>query len=313
MNHCPITLDSCGENKYSKRGLGLLSPKLLLLEDFPYTAKEQLEQAAEHASRLSIQGVQPKLSVRLNVSKKGFEIVDELGTFIIKPPHVIYPELVANEDISMRLAKTVGIETPLHGMVYAKDQSLTYFIRRFDRPKRHQKIALEDFAQLSGASRDTKYESSMEKVAALVDRFCTFPLIEKQKLFRLTLFSYLIGNEDMHLKNFSLIRRNGKIELSPAYDLLNSSIVLNTVEELALPLRGKRSKLTRDDFVTYFGQQRLGLSPKIIQLELDNLGRVIPAWGNWLEKSFLSEPMQSKYSDLVLKRVKILIPECWAK
>ncbi|MEI6805547.1 MAG: HipA domain-containing protein [Myxococcaceae bacterium] len=306
MNRCPVTLEFCGNEKYSKQGLALLSPKLVSLQDFPYTAKEQLEQAAEHASRLSIQGVQPKLSVKLNVSKKSFEIVDQFGTFIMKPPHVIYPELVENEDISMRLAKTVGIETPLHGMVYAKDQSLTYFIGRFDRPKRHHKIAVEDFAQLSGASRDTKYESSMERVAALLEKFCTFPLIEKQKLFRLTLFSYLIGNEDMHLKNFSLIRRNGKIELSPAYDLLNSSIVLNTQEELALPLAGKRSNLTRTDFVNYFGQERLGLSPKIIQLELDNFRKAIPSWGVWLEKSFLSRPMQKKYQDIVAKRVKIL-------
>lgn len=307
MNRCPITLESCGDLKYSEKGLALLSPRLLDLKDFPYTAKEQLEQAAAHASKLSIAGVQPKLSVKLNVSKQTFEIVDEWGTFILKPPHVIFPELVENEDISMRLAETVQIEVPLHGMIYAKDQSLTYFIRRFDRPKRGHRAAVEDFAQLSGASRDTKYDSSMEKVAAIIEKFCTFPLLEKQKLFRLTLFSYLIGNEDMHLKNFSVIRRDGKIELSPAYDLLNSGIVVDSREELALPLKGKKANLTRNNLVGYFGEERLSLPPKIIQGELKRFENTVPAWKLLLEKSFLSGPMRKKYLDLVNQRVQILL------
>src|SRR4030042_3559984 len=106
----------------------------------------------------------------------------------------------------MRLAAIAGLEVPLHGMVYARDGSLTYFIRRFDRVRRKGKLATEDFAQLQGKSRDTKYDSSMEQVTRTIEEFCTFLLIEKAKLFRLTIFSFVVGNEDMHLKNFSLIR-----------------------------------------------------------------------------------------------------------
>src|SRR5205807_127794 len=102
---------------------------------------------------------------------------------------VPYPGLPENEDLTMRLAEQVGIEVPLHGMIYAADKTLSYFIKRFDRAGRSGKLAVEDFAQLSGASRDTKYESSMEKVARVIEEFCTFPALEKVKLFRLTIFN----------------------------------------------------------------------------------------------------------------------------
>lgn len=141
----------------------------------------------------------------------------------------------------MCLAEIVGLEIPVHGLIYSKDNSMTYFIKRFDRIGANKKLALEDFAQLSGEDRYTKYKSSMEKVAAIIESFCTFPKIEFVKLFKLTLFNFLIGNEDMHLKNFSLITRGSKVSLSPAYDLLNSTIAQkNAEEEIALPIRGRK-------------------------------------------------------------------------
>ncbi|HOY32587.1 MAG TPA: HipA domain-containing protein, partial [Bacteroidales bacterium] len=179
------------------------------------------------ATKLSIQGLQPKLSAILNIKESRFELVDTGGKYILKPQHHIYPQLPENEDVTMRMAKAAGINVLLHGMIRSKDMTLTYFIKRFDRAGHKDKIPLEDFAQLAGLSRDTKYNYTMEKLVLLIDEFCTFPVIEKAKLFRLVLFNFLTGNEDMHLKNFSLIRNGDKIELSPAYDLLNSTIVLN--------------------------------------------------------------------------------------
>ncbi len=302
MNRCPITFESCGERRYSKRGLSLLSPRLQNLQDFPYTRAEQLEQASLQAAKMSIQGVQPKLSVKLNVAREQFEIVDQKGTFIIKPPHLIYPELVENEDVSMRLAAAVDIEVPVHGMIYSSDGSLTYLIRRFDRSGRNKKLAMEDFAQLSGHNRDTKYNSSMEQVALIIEQFCTFPVVEKRKLFRRTLFSFLIGNEDMHLKNFSLIRRDGKIELTPAYDLLNSTIVLRANDELALPLMGKKSGFRKEHFVDYFARERMGLLPSVVAEEIERLERAQPAWESILRQSFLSEMMKDKYLRVVSER-----------
>lgn len=281
----------------------MLAPKLDGLADFIYTKEEQIEQAAKHASKISIQGIQPKLSVRLNQVQKSFEIVDHGGTFILKPPHLIFPELVENEDLSMRLAKASGIEVPMHCMIYAKDGSLSYVIRRFDRYGHGKKLAVEDFAQLSEHSRETKYDSSMEQVARVIEHFCTFPLLEKLKLLRLTLFSFLIGNEDMHLKNFSLLTRENKIGLSPAYDLLNSTIVLNSSEEMALPIKGKRSKLSRTVLFDYFGAECLGLSSRSLEDEAQRFLDILPKWEALLDASFLSLAMRSKYRALLHERI----------
>ena len=118
-------------------------------------------------------------------------------------------------------------------------------IRRFDRKGQKAKVAVEDFAQLAGLSRDTKYNYTMEKLVKLIDRFCTFPAVENAKLFKRVIFNFLVGNEDMHLKNYSVITRDDIVELSPAYDLLSSSIVLTgDIDEIALPLKGKKSNLT---------------------------------------------------------------------
>jgi serine/threonine-protein kinase HipA len=304
MNRCLITYDLCGDRKYSVEGLRLLSPRLPQLNDFPYTKEEQVREAVARAAKLSIQGVQPKLSVRLSLTKATFEVVDSNGTYIIKPQNDYYPQLPENEDLTMRLATVVGIEVPLHGMIYSKDGSRSYFIKRFDRLPRGKKIAVEDFAQLTGNTRETKYNSSMEKVAQVVNQFCTFPLIEKVKLFKLTLFSFLCGNEDMHLKNFSLIRREGKIELSPAYDLVNSTIALaNPIEELALPLEGRKNKLMRNNLIVNFGKDRLGINDKVMEETLQVFQKAKPMWLNLIDISFLSESMKEKYSNIIVNRL----------
>jgi serine/threonine-protein kinase HipA len=272
------------------------------LHDFPFTPKEQRELAYQQASKISIQGVQPKLSVRLNVAQGKFEMVDQGGTFIFKPPHQIFDELPENEDLTMRFAKLVGLEVPLHGMIYNRDGSLTYFIRRFDRLTRGHKLDVEDFSQLMGFSRDTKYESSMEKLVPVIDKHCSFPLLEKLKLFRLTLFNFLVGNEDAHLKNFSMIRRGNKVELSPVYDLVNSSIVVRTQEELALPLRGEKNNLKREDLVDYFGKERLRLPIKDLEKEIDRFKKVRTSWDELLARSFLSRTSQDKYAEVLSER-----------
>lgn len=159
---------------------------------------------------------------------------------------------------------------PLHGLIYCLDQQFTYFIKRFDRAGHNNKISVEDFAQLTGNSRDTKYNFSMEKLIPVIDGHCTFPVVEKAKLFKRILFNFLIGNEDMYLKNFSLIMRNHIIELAPAYDFINSTIIIvNTKEEISLPLNGKKNNLIRKDFINYFAIEKLTLPHKIIEQELE--------------------------------------------
>lgn len=307
MNRCPITYDFCGEKLYSTQGLKLLSPTLKDLAKLDFSAEELRAEAMLRASKMSIQGMQPKLSAVLNVSDNRFEIVDKGGKYIFKPQHHVFPELPQNEDLTMRLAETIGIEVPFHGLIYSKDDSLTYFIRRFDRKGHKDKIAVEDFAQLAGMSRETKYNYSMEKLVKLIDEYCTFPVIERAKLFKLVVFNFLVGNEDMHLKNYSIIVRNGKIELSPAYDLLNSTIVLKgDVEEIALSLKGKKSNLSHEVLINYFGRERCSLPDKIIERTIAAFQKAMPSWFELLELSFLSADMKKKYETLLRKRIEIL-------
>jgi serine/threonine-protein kinase HipA len=307
MNFCPIAYAPCGDNLYSEAGLKLLSPDLKALKELEYTAEEQRREAYNRASKMSVQGVQPKLSARLSIKNGEFEIVDTGGKYILKPQHHLYPEMPENEDLTMRLASEIGLDVPLHGLIWSKDQTLTYFIKRFDRRGQNEKVPTEDFAQLAGMSRDTKYDYSMEKVVTVINDFCTFPSIEKLSLFKLTVFNYLIGNEDMHLKNFSIITEDGKVKLSPCYDLVNSTIEYKKQdEELALPLRGKKKNLTRNILVNYFGMERCELTAKSVDKVLETIFSGIPKWKELIDISFLSKEMKEKYHGLLEKRLKIL-------
>lgn len=256
---------------------------------------------------MSIQGVQPKLSAVLNTRKQTFEIVDINGRFIIKPQHEAYTQLPENEDLTMRMAALVGIETPFHGLIWCKDGSLSYFIRRFDRLGRHKKLAVEDFAQLAGLSRETKYDYTIEKMIKLIDAYCTFPVLEKWKFFRLLLFCFLTGNEDMHLKNFSLITRNNRVEFSPAYDLLNTTLVLGRAgEEMALMLSGKRKEFRRRELIDYLGREKLGLTDAAIQEILQTLSAAQPKWEDLIGMSFLAPRAQADYLKILRDRLKRL-------
>jgi len=308
MKRCPITYEIISDQEnYSQHGLRALSSQLKNLSPLNLSADEQRQEAIDRVGKMSIQGVQKKLSARLRVKAECFEIVDQNGHYILKPQSDTYPELPENEAITMSLAKTIGLEVPIHGLVYSKDQSMTYFIKRFDRIGHNKKLALEDFAQLSGEDRHTKYNSSMEKVISVIERFCTFPKIEFVKLFKLTLFNFLIGNEDMHLKNFSLITKDKKISLSPAYDLLNSTIAQkNTKEEIALPLRGRKNNLTKRDFFNYFAVEQLRLNQKVIDGVIQEFHQAIPEWRELIGFSFLSQQMQEKYLQLLDERCERL-------
>ena len=307
MNKCPIAYISCGDNRYSNEGLKVLSSGLKTLKDLEYTADEQRKEAYNHASKMSIRGGQPKLRAILNFKEEKFELVDKGGKYILKPQHNIFPEMPENEDLTMRLAREAGLEIPQHGLIWSKDNSLTYFIKRFDRKGHNDKIPVEDFAQLAGLNRDTKYEYSMEKVVKLIDSYCTFPAIEKIKLFKLTIFNYLIGNEDMHLKNFSIITQDGKSSLSPCYDLVNSTIEYKKQdEEIALPLKGKKKKLTRNQLINYFGKERCELTDKSIDKVLETISLSVPKWNELINNSFLSQEMKDKYQTLLETRLNNL-------
>jgi serine/threonine-protein kinase HipA len=261
-----------------------------------------IEEAAARAVKMSIQGVQPKVSAVLHVNEGRMEIVDNGGRYIVKPPNLIYAELPENEALTMSLAANLDIEVPVSGLLLNADLSRSYFVRRFDRVG-WNKQPVEDFAQLSGASRDTKYDSSTERLIEIIDRFCTFPVLERMKFLDRLLFAYLTGNEDMHLKNWSLITRDDKVELSPAYDLLNSTIPNpKSREELALTLHGKKSNLRANDFWRYLAAERLGFSPALIDQIKARFTAACRDWPARIEASFLSQEMRGRYSVLLEER-----------
>ncbi|WP_245545040.1 HipA domain-containing protein [Flagellimonas ruestringensis] len=284
----------------------MIAPKLTDLKDLPYSAAELRRESANRAKKLSIQGVQPKLSATVSVVDQEFKIVDQFGTYIIKPQNDLFPQLPENEDLTMRMAKAYGLNVPFHGMVYAKDGSLSYFIKRFDRYGKGKKYAVEDFAQLTGNTRDTKYRFTMERVVPVVDEFCSFPVVEKADFFKRIIFCYVTGNEDMHLKNFSLITKNGKTTLAPAYDLLNSTIsIKNPEEEIALTLKGKKSNFIASDFIGYYAKERLQLNDRIIEVILGDMYQATPKWKELIAVSFLSDEMKEKYLNLLESRLKL--------
>lgn len=304
MNRCLITYEPCGENLYGETGLRMLSPYLKKLYSLPFSAAELRQEAATRTIKSAIQGVQPKLSAILSSRNQKFEIVGQHGNFIIKPQNDIFPELPENEDLTMRMAGFFGITVPLHGLVYSKDNSKSYFIKRFDRDVNDIKYATEDFAQLTGNSRDTKYNFTMEKIIKVIDEFCTFPSVEKAEFFKRIIFCFVTGNEDMHLKNFSLMTKLGQVRLTPAYDFLNSTIAIkNTQEEMALTLKGKKSNFKSVDLIDYFGKERLQLSDKTIDLTIKKMFDSIQKWNELIEISFLSLEMKEKYFRLLHERL----------
>ncbi len=302
---CAITYqDIPAGQHYSHEGLKLLSPQLKKLQPLALTLEEQREEAAARAGKMSIQGVQVKLSAKLAVSEGQFEIVDRGGTYILKPAPAGYREVPENEDLTMRLATAAGIRVPLHGLVYAKDATRTYFIKRFDRGK-GKKFYLEDFGQLLGLPREVKYETSMEAFAEAVQQYTTFPALEAREFFLRTVFCFLTGNEDMHAKNFSLFSEDNEVfKLSPAYDLLNSTIITagKSKEEFAVPLHGKKSKVTRKDLLEYFGEERLKLDESAVRAILGQLQKAFPEWDQLIQRSFLSKGMKQAYSELLSER-----------
>ncbi|MEX0326267.1 MAG: HipA domain-containing protein [Puniceicoccaceae bacterium] len=293
--------------KYSETGLRLIHPKLTDLKPLPYSQEEQLKQARLRSDKMSIQGVQPKLSAVLKLKDQSLALVDTGGKFILKPNPPLYEEVPANEALTMCMAAHAGIDVPAHGLLRAIDGSWVYFIKRFDRVGRSGRVHVEDFSQLTGSSRETKYSSSLEQVALVVDQFCTFPAIERPKLAKRLLFCFLTGNEDMHLKNFSIWHKEGVTSLTPAYDFLNTTLVLGAVnEETALPLKGKKKSLNRKLWIDYYCHDRLGLSRDQVDRILADLSAAINEWKDMIDRSYLSSRAKQDYLEILLKRSAVL-------
>ena len=257
-------------------------------------------------SQTTLTGVQPKLS--LNIQKhegsQRLTIVGLWGAYIFKPQTSRFAELPENEDLTMHLAEIAGLKTARHSLIRLADNSLGYLTRRMDRDAKGHKLPMEDFCQLTERQTEYKYRSSYEQVAKAIERYSTVPQLDVINFYEEVIFCWLTGNNDMHLKNFSLLSLSeGRYELSPAYDLLNVvSINPADTEELALTLNAKKKRIARKDFIE--AASKVGISEKIIDGLLAHFEQCWPTWETKIDESFLSDEMKEQYKSLVLSRMK---------
>jgi len=277
------------------------------LPDLPYSQSQILELAQQVIrSQTAVTGAQPKLSLNLEKSDTAnspqkFTIVGLWGDYILKPPTPDYPELPELEDLTMHLAAMAGIKTVDHSLIRLKSHELAYITRRIDRTKGH-KLHMEDMCQLTERLTEHKYNGSYEQIGRAILKFSDNPGFDLLTFFEVLLFSFLTGNNDMHLKNFSLLKnQHGKHNLSPAYDLVPAALLLeDDKEELALTLNARKSRLKMADFLAL--QLYLQIPDKSMQTLLKKFSAILPVWFSIIETGFISDDMKTRYKDLIRSR-----------
>ncbi|MBX2960090.1 MAG: HipA domain-containing protein [Flavobacteriales bacterium] len=256
----------------------------------------------------AITGVQPKLSLWLEETKKSirFTIVNDKSNYIIKPQSETYLSLPENEDLCMHLANELGIEVAIHSLVRLKSGKLAYITKRFDRDKTN-KISCEDLCQLTETLTEHKYRGSYEKVGKTITQYSTQSGLDILHYFQLVLFSFISGNADMHLKNFSMMeKKDGTFCLSPAYDLVSTHLVIKgETEQMSLNLNGKKNKISRKDF------DALGLNLKLTEKQIQNCYNLfinrLDKLNWWIDNSFLPTEHKIDLKKMVSERIELLV------
>lgn len=273
----------------------------------PYN-RSQIGELAKRVVRAqtTLTGVQAKLSLDVNHGQKNepdrFTIVGLWGRFILKPQTDTYRSLPELEDLTMHMAEAAKITVVPHGLIRFDDGELCYITRRIDRQPDGSKTAMEDMCQLSERLTEYKYKGSYEQIAKLIKKYSAVPQLDLVNFWEVVVFSWITGNSDMHLKNFSLYKTPLGFCLTPAYDLLSTLIVMpQDTEELALTLNGKKRKIKRSDFEK--AMTASGLNEKVIQNMANKFGKAISKWIDLIDNSFLPNDMKREYKRLIIKRV----------
>jgi serine/threonine-protein kinase HipA len=280
--------------------------------DLPYRLDE-MEKLAKQAVEWSVTvpGVQPKLSLgwiksRLEDANNGrLTLMDALeGMYILKPQNTQYEQMPENEHLSMKLAELFKIEVVPSNMIRLASGELCYITQRIDRKKDHSKIHMIDFLQI--LELEDKYLGTMEILGKTIGELSVNTLMDKLRFFELTVFNFIIGNNDMHLKNFSMWLSDIGWVLAPAYDLLNVKIILpQDMEETALLLGGKKKNFNKEYF-NRFGEV-LKLNEKQINSVYKKLHTWLPKATQLIEVSFLNDANKIQYKNLITQRVNLLI------
>ena len=280
----------------------------------PYSRSNINDLAKETVlSRTTVTGVQSKLSMDVNKGGKDepdrLTIVGLWGRYILKPKSEEFPWLPEVEDLTMHLASIAQINVVPHTLIRFSDGELTYLTKRIDRDNRGKKFLMEDMCQIGERLTVDKYKSSYENIAKLIKKYSSAPMLDLVNFWEVVMFSWITGNSDMHLKNFSLIsRERGNYVLSQAYDLINVHLIFpKDDEELALSLDGKKKRIGRKNFLN--AMQSSGLDNKVIGNMLKKFVDVAPKWHDFIDISFLPRDLKDKYKDEISANLSKLTKE----
>lgn len=275
--------------------------------ELPYN-EDNIEELAEQViqSQTTVTGVQPKLSLHLATADepnrpKRFTIVGMWGGYILKPPSPHYLHMPEVEDLTMHLAEIAKIKVVPHSLIRLQSGNLAYITKRIDRVKK-SKLNMEDMCQLTERLSEEKYHGSYEQIAKTILKYSANPGLDVVNFFEIVLFSFLTGNADMHLKNFSLINQplTGPV-LSPAYDLIATALVNPADDEdMALTLNGRKKKIKRSDFEAAF--TTLKLDPKQQDNIFIKMEKIVPKWERKIDLSFLTDEWKAMYKALIKER-----------
>lgn len=272
-------------------------------------SREELDGLAAQiiAAQTSLTGVQPKLPLNLQRHEgcSRLTIVGLWGDYIFKPQTERYAQLPENEDLTMHLAEALKIQAVPHTLIRLSDNSLGYLTRRIDRTADGEKIDMEDMCQITLHLTEYKYRSSYEQIGKAIATYSSTPKLDMANFMQVLLFAFVTGNNDMHLKNFSLYRPRDRYCLTPAYDLLNSAIANpQDNEELALTLNGKKRKIRLNDFLK--ASETIGLPANVLLGLIRKMHTTMPRWRNIISNSFLCEELQQAYLETIEQRLEAL-------
>lgn len=316
LDRCPGTL-AAGFSTYSPGCLRNLFHGKKVSHILPYDPPQQNEEVEvlflENRKRISISGVQEKLSLVLEKNRLRLTKVGEQGTYLLKPiPRDLrkVDQVPANEQLTMQIARQVyGLPTAENALIFFKNGAPAYLTKRFDVKEDGGKWGKEDFATLAGKSKDNaganfKYEYSYEEAGLLIQKYVSAWRVEIEKYFSLVLFNFLFSNGDAHLKNFSLLESSkGDYLLSPAYDVLNTKMHVDD-SDFALSkglfaddYKTEQYKLNRHPTTRDFEEfgKRIGISESRVQKIMRPYLERQPLMEMLISRSFLTEANKNGY------------------
>lgn len=329
IQNCPGTLAE-GFETYSPLCLkylfsGKKTSHILPYESHQPSSREELSLLMENRKRISISGVQEKLSLvwekgKLRLTKEG-----EQGTYILKPiPRDLenVDQVPANEHLTMQMAKQVyKLNVAQNALIFFENGEPAYITKRFDiDQKSHKKLGKEDFSTLAQKTKETdgneyKYNYSYEGIALLIKQYVAAYPIALEEFFKLVLFNFLFSNGDAHLKNFALLETpQGDYQLSPAYDLVNTRL---HVKDAELALKDglfandyytqsyeAMGLLAYDDFYE-FGM-KIGIIEKRVKRIIREFSKPIKEIKSLINRSYLTDEMKDRYSKSYEERLSFL-------